>query len=189
MIHAFPRRALRIATLSTIVFGTPVSVGAQAATAKSPRPMALADWYRVTNVGSPAVSPDGKRIAMTVTTAKESENRRHSEIWVVGSAGGDPQRWTSPSTESSNPRWSPDGRYLFFTSQRSGGRGNTWAIRLDQPSGEAIQVAEYPNGSMPSSNTFAVLSQPANVDSARNTADPFARMQPMARPTDRKSVV
>ncbi len=183
MIHAFPRRAMRIATLSTLAFGAPVAAGAQANPAKAPRPMALSDWYRVTTVGNPALSPDGKRIAMTVTTTKESENRRHSEIWVVNSAGGDPQRWTSPSTESANPRWSPDGKYLFFTSQRTGGRGNTWAIRLDQPSGEAVQVADYPNGSMPASNAFAVFSGPANTDSARTAGDPFARMQPMARPT------
>jgi dipeptidyl aminopeptidase/acylaminoacyl peptidase len=165
--------------------GTPSSAGMSSNRVPGgPRAMTLSDWYRVTNLSAPAVSPDGKRIAVTVTTAKESENRRHSEVWVVNSAGGEPQRWTSPSTESSNPRWSPDGKYLFFTSQRPGGRGNTWAIRLDEPSGEAAQVDAYPSGSMPASGTFAVFSEPARVDSTpRAGADPFARMQPMARPT------
>lgn len=145
--------------------------------------MMLADWYRVVNVSSPAVSPDGKRVAMTVTRAIEAENRRHSEIWVASTDGGEPQRWTSPGTESSNPRWSHDGKYLFFSSQRPGGRGNTWAIRLDQPSGEAVQVDGYPDGSMPSNNSFAVFTGPARQEqAARNAADPFARMQPMARP-------
>ena len=96
---------------------------------KGPRAMMLADWYRVVNVSTPAMSPDGKRVAMTVTRAVDGENRRHNEIWVANAAGGEPQRWTSPATESSNPRWSTDGKYLFFTSQRTGGRGNTWAIR------------------------------------------------------------
>lgn len=150
---------------------------------KGPRAMMLADWYRVANVSSPAMSPDGKRIAVTVTRAVEAENKRHSEIWVVNTDGGEPQRWTSPSTESSNPRWSPDGKYLFFTSQRAGGRGNTWAIQLDQPSGEAIQVDGYPAGSMPSSNAFAIFTGPATATPpARNANDPFARMQPMAKP-------
>lgn len=151
---------------------------------KGPRAMMLGDWYRVANVGSPAVSPDGKRIAMTVVTPKESENRRHSEIWVVNSAGGEPQRWTSPSTESTSPRWSADGKYLFFNSARAGGRGNTWAIRLDQPSGEAVQVDNYPDGSMPSSGTFAVSSGPARAGTTPPPASgPYARMQPMAQPT------
>src|SRR5215218_2150059 len=57
---------------------------------RGPRAMLLSDWYRVANVSTPAVSPDGKRIAMTVTTAKEAENRRHSEIWVANTAGGEP---------------------------------------------------------------------------------------------------
>src|SRR5690606_612966 len=68
-----------------------------------------ADWYRVTTLSSPAFSPDGKMIAFTVTTVVEKENRRHSEVWVAPVDGGEPYRVTSPGTESSNPRWSPDG--------------------------------------------------------------------------------
>src|SRR5690606_9219783 len=77
-----------------------------------------ADWYRVVNLSSPAFSPDGKLVAFTVTTVVEKENRRHSEVWVAPVDGGEPYRVTSPGTESSNPRWSPDGKYLFFTSRR-----------------------------------------------------------------------
>ena len=145
--------------------------------------MMLADWYRVVNVSSPAVSPDGKRVAITVTKAVEAENKRHNEIWVVNTAGGEPQRWTSPNTESSNPRWSPDGKYLFFTSQRAGGQGSTWAIRLDEPSGEAVQISTYPNGSMPLNGSFAVFTEAARRDTTPpNGVNPFGRMQPMAKP-------
>src|SRR5690625_4343580 len=58
-----------------------------------------ADWYRVTTVSSPALSPDGKQITFTVTTVNESANKRHSEIWLVGADGGEPVRLTSPGTE------------------------------------------------------------------------------------------
>jgi dipeptidyl aminopeptidase/acylaminoacyl peptidase len=130
------------------------------------------------------VSPDGKRVAVTVTRAVEAENRRHSEVWVVPTEGGAPQRWTSPGTESSNPSWSPDGQYLFFTSARPGGRGNRWALRVDQPAGEAMQLPGFPAGAMPADGRFIVTAEAVPADSAPVTAaaDPFARMPAMARP-------
>ena len=143
------------------------------------------DWYRLTTLSSPALSPDGELVAFTVTTVRESENERHSEVWVVPADGGDPVRYTSPGTESSNPRWSPDGRYLLFTSRREGGEGSTWALRMDRPSGEAVQVEGYPQGSVPRSMEFVVFTDDEDdEEDADSTAvdDPFEKMKPMARP-------
>ena len=170
-----------------VLVGTSVfRVGAQAAPSPAvplPRAMTLGDWYRVVTVSTPAVSPDGKRVAITVTRAVEAENRRHSEVWVVNTAGGAPERWTAPGTESSNPAWSPDGKYLFFTSTRPGGKGSRWAIRLDQPAGEAVQLPGFPAGAMPADGRFIVTAEPAGNDSTPPaSADPFARMPAMARP-------
>jgi dipeptidyl aminopeptidase/acylaminoacyl peptidase len=158
---------------------------AQQSASSAPRAFQLADWYKLTTLSAPAMSPSGDRVAFTVTTLREAENKRHNEIWVVPTAGGEPQRFTSPSTESSAPRWSPDGRYLFFTSTRTGGKGSSWAIRMDQPSGEATQIEKYPNGSTPRDHRFAVWAEadsaPA-LDSTKLKDDPFGKMQPMARP-------
>ena len=151
----------------------------------SARAFQLADWYKLTTVSSPATSPSGDKVAFTLTTVRESENKRHAEVWVVPALGGEPQRFTSPSTESSAPRWSPDGRYLFFTSSRAGGKGNTWAIRMDQPSGEAMQLETYPAGSTPRDHRFTVWADADSApapDSAKLKDDPFGKMQPMARP-------
>ncbi|MHB1095432.1 MAG: S9 family peptidase [Gemmatimonadaceae bacterium] len=122
-----------------------------------PRAFTPNDWYKVTQLSAPAMSPDGKLVAFTVTTVVERENKRHSEIWAVPTAGGSPVRYTAPGYESSNPRFSPDGKYLFFTSNRPGGRGPTWALRMDQPGGEATQVENYPTGSVPQDGSFAVF--------------------------------
>jgi dipeptidyl aminopeptidase/acylaminoacyl peptidase len=146
------------------------------------RAFTTADWYRLSTLSAPAISPDGRLAAVTVTTVRESENKRHSEVWVVSTAGGIPVRYTSPGFESSAPRFSPDGRYLLFTSVRPGGKGNTWAIRLDQPSGEASQVPGYPAGSMPANKSFAVFTEGDTAKTASTEKDPFAGMQAMARP-------
>jgi dipeptidyl aminopeptidase/acylaminoacyl peptidase len=153
--------------------------------AQGKRAFTLADWYRLSVLSAPAMSPDGSQIAFQVQTALEKDNRYHREVWVVPTAGGEPRRFTSPSTESTNPRWSPDGKLLLFTSQRPGGRGTTWMLRMDQPGGEAFQDEKYPRlGSLPASNAFSVWTEGDSVasDSARNANDPYARMQPMARP-------
>jgi len=139
-------------TLALLVVAVPLAAQQPAGRAFTPN-----DWYNVTQLGSPAVSPDGKMVAFTVTTVVERENKRHNEVWAVPTAGGEPVRYTSPGYESSNPRFSPDGKYLFFTSTRPGGRGNTWALRMDQPGGEATQVENYPSGSVPKDKSFAVF--------------------------------
>lgn len=150
---------------------------------QTPRAFQLADWYRVATIASPAMSPSGDRVAFTLTTVRETDDKRHSEVWVVPTAGGEPKRFTSPGTESSLPRWSPDGRYLLFTSRRAGGKGSTWAIRMDEHEGEAVQLERYHDGSAPSDHRFIVWAEADTaVDSSKVKADPFAKMQALARP-------
>jgi dipeptidyl aminopeptidase/acylaminoacyl peptidase len=173
-------RAIRLATTAFLL---PVFAAA-AQEARPGRAFSLNDWYKLTTVSSPAISPDGSRIAFTVQTANERENKYHREVWVVPAAGGAAVRYTSPGAESSNPRWSPDGKYLFFTSSRPGGKGTTWALRMDAPGGEAFQMENYPSvGSTPRDGRFAVWSDAdtADADSTKRD-DPFAKMQPLARP-------
>ncbi len=179
---------MRRPVLSLVLILAPLALSAQ-------RAMQPNDWYRVTSLAQPAMSPDGKLVAFTVTTVNERENKRHSEVWVVPTGGGDPVRYTAPATESSSPAFSPDGKYLFFSSQRAGGSGPRWAIRMDAPSGEATQVTDYPTGSWPRDGRFAVFSAAPGPDSATvgpraegaraegaSDADPYGRMLPTARP-------
>jgi dipeptidyl aminopeptidase/acylaminoacyl peptidase len=176
---------MRILRSSAAAILVAVTLAGAAGAQQAKRAFALGDWYRLTTLSGPAMSPDGSRIAFTVQTVNERDNKYHREVWVVPAAGGEARRFTSPSTESSNPRWSPDGKYLLFTSQRQGGRGSTWMLRMDQPGGEAYQDDSYPRpGSVPANLAFSVWAEGDSVtpDSARRANDPYARMQPMARP-------
>lgn len=177
--------AVALAALSaTLVAPGPLGPQGALGAQQSKRAFELRDWYRLVSLSGPAMSPDGSRIAFTVQTVNERENKYHREVWVVNTAGGEPQRFTSPGTESSNPRWSPDGKVLLFTSQRPGGRGNTWMLRMDQPGGEAYQDEKYPRGgSATADGRLAVWTEgdSAVTDSSRGE-DPWSKMQPMARP-------
>lgn len=176
------RRSLVVLALALVAGAAPLQAQGRAFTP--------ADWYRLTTVSSPAMSPDGRFVAFTVTTVKEEENERHSEVWMVDAEGGDPWPVTSPGTASSNPRWSHDGRYLFFNAQREGG-GGTWALEIDAtPAREAFKLEDWPSGSIPADGTFAVYTDPAGGseddeedDSEEpSDSDPFARMPATARP-------
>ena len=99
------------------------------------------DYYRLTSVANPALSPDGRRVAFVVTTVVEDKDRRHNEIWLALADGSAPAfRYTSPSTEASSPRWSSDGGLLAFSSKRDGSDDDIWFLRTAAPGGEAFQI-------------------------------------------------
>src|SRR5882672_9451591 len=136
---------MRFQTASLVALLAPVGLAAAQQRDDARRAFTPADWYKVSQVSAPTLSPDGGKVAFTVTTVREAENRQHTEVWVASTTGGEAQRYTSPSFESSAPRFSDDGKILYFTSPRPGaGRGTQWALRMDMPSGEAYQPERAP---------------------------------------------
>lgn len=108
------------------------------------RPLSYDDYYRIKRAGATALSPDGRVVAFVRSRVLEEENRSHSEVWMVAADGSsEPVRLTSPATEAANPRWSPDGALLAFSSRRpvagEESTGSTWFLRMDRP-GEAFQI-------------------------------------------------
>ena len=106
------------------------------------RPMKLDDLSRFRNVSDPQISPDGKMVAYTVSTTDVKEDKSSTHIWMVGIDGSNDRQITFSQESENSPRWSPDGKYLSFTSSRPGkARGNqVWL--LDRNGGEAMQLTE-----------------------------------------------
>ncbi len=71
--------------------------------------------WQVSGGGDFAWSPDMQWIAYT----RKGENRAWN-IWIVPSAGGEARNVTRLNAHHSQPTWSPDGKYLFFQSDRDG---------------------------------------------------------------------
>ena len=109
----------------------------------SGRPLTIQDYYRVRNVGSPSISPNGRWVAFAVTTRVEDDkdaNKSAGEGWIV------PLDWSAAAAridpeggEVTSLRWLPDGR-LQYTRDRQ-----AWAMDPANPSGGATTV-DAPEG-------------------------------------------
>jgi len=106
------------------------------------RKLNLDDQHRFLNVGDPHCSPDAKWIAYTLGTTDAKEEKRDSDIWMVATDGSKKLRMTSSPEAENSPRWSPDGKYLSFTSSRPGKAKGTQVWVMDRDGGEATQLTE-----------------------------------------------
>jgi len=114
-------------------------------TAWAAHPLHVEDVQRLSRVGGPRVSPDGKWVAFTVTRSDVAKNRSVTNIWMVPAAGGDPQQLTfAEQGSNADQRWSPDSRYLYFVSNRVDNKRQIF--RLSVAGGEAKQVTTVPTG-------------------------------------------
>src|SRR5207247_7995261 len=93
------------------------------------RGMVPEDVYELTGVSDPRVSPDGFMVAFVVWRVDAESNATKSAIWLAPADGSAPPRqFTSGASRDADPRWSPNGSMLAFTSKRGTDAGQLHVI-------------------------------------------------------------
>jgi dipeptidyl aminopeptidase/acylaminoacyl peptidase len=123
---------------------TPAARNAPAAPARAGRPLAIEDIYQISLVGEPRVSPDGTRVVAPVQTIDRESDEYRSALWNIPLDGGAPSKLTSGRWSDTAPRWSPDGRWIAFISNREDKKPQIWV--LPTAGGEAFQLTTLDNG-------------------------------------------
>jgi dipeptidyl aminopeptidase/acylaminoacyl peptidase len=101
-------------------------------------------FFEFRNVRNPQISPDGKWVAYTVSKPDLKGNKSETRIWMVPADGGEAIPMTAKGYSASQPRWSPDGKYLSFMASRDGAQTQVWA--LNRLGGEAQQLTDVKQG-------------------------------------------
>ena len=97
-------------------------------------------------IGAPQVSPDGKRVVYTVNEAVMTADKSEfvTQIWLANTDGSNNFQITYGEKSSTNPKWSPDGNWLAFTSNRKDNKNNLYLLRLN--GGEAEPLTDVKSG-------------------------------------------
>jgi serine/threonine-protein kinase len=120
-------------------------------------------WDDAASYASPAVSPDGKRLALSVM------RDNNWDVWVYDMEREVATRLTFDDSYDADQIWSHDGQYIIFTSNRDG-RPGPYRKRADG-SGEVERLSEtdvgfYPLTLSPDDRVMVGESEDNNIDIA-----------------------
>ena len=139
MTHsAFAARCGLFAVFVSLMLAGPHGAGAQDMDGPSFR-----EVINLRSVANPQLAPDGGAVIFEVSAAEWEANRFDTELWLTR-PGTAPQPLTNaPEGSSTQPRWSPDGRFVAFTSDRG---EQTQLFVLPMDGGEVRQVTNVAEG-------------------------------------------
>jgi dipeptidyl aminopeptidase/acylaminoacyl peptidase len=149
------------------------------------------DLYRFRSVGQVALSPDDHQVAYTVTM-NDRPGRPYSQTWIMDIATAASIRLGGEKEASSNPLWSPDGRWLCYTA----GEGDKAGLYVAHADGSGASFLAPVRGSnsplpgqgesvtwSPDSRQIAYVSSTPGPETSEASGDPVVITRYLYRPT------
>ncbi len=113
------------------------------------------DYFTLNTILEIAVSPDGKQVAYILAVWDKTEDNRKSDLWLIGTDGkGKPAKLTFDRANDRHPKWSADGKHLYFLGNRKreaekkspfDGTTQVWRVAADG-SGEVKAITREAGG-------------------------------------------
>jgi dipeptidyl aminopeptidase/acylaminoacyl peptidase len=130
--------------LIAAVFALSLIAPAASAAAQVKRIPTVEDLMGLKSAGGARISPDGTKVAYTVTETDFDQDAYITQIWLADVSTGQTLQLTRGKKSSSGPDWSPDGRWLAFTSPRVDDKSQIFLI--NPTAGEAVQLTKSETG-------------------------------------------
>jgi dipeptidyl aminopeptidase/acylaminoacyl peptidase len=105
------------------------------------------DLLALKTAGDVQIDPAGTRVAYVLNEIDSAQDEARSSIWVVEIGPGFARRFTTGPKRDSAPRWSPDGRWLAFLSDREKEKAQLYLIPAE--GGEAQRLTDLEEGAGP----------------------------------------
>jgi TolB protein len=123
----FPEgRRLLVTSIEGRLFDVDVDTGNE-------KPMAMS----LQSIHDAAVSPDGEWLALAASAGGGRDNH---DIWLARPDGKDQRRLVSMPHLQHEPRWSPDGQWIYFLSGDGEQDHDVWRARVSDGSTEQVTV-------------------------------------------------
>src|SRR5262245_23221274 len=107
------------------------------------RAFEIPDFYRVKQVGAPALAPGGNLVAFQVRRYDLERDKSWTEIWLTDLDGKNPRQMTQGEHQDTAPQFTLDGESILFSSDRSGA-SQVWSMPID--GGEPRQLTKFALG-------------------------------------------
>jgi len=100
---------------------------------------------KLKNISAVVPSPDGNKVLYTVREAVMTDDRSEyvNQVWLCNANGANQIQLTKGDKNSSNPAWSPDGKWISFTSSRDG-KANLYLLPVS--GGESEKITDVKTG-------------------------------------------
>ncbi|MGQ9736492.1 MAG: prolyl oligopeptidase family serine peptidase [Armatimonadota bacterium] len=111
-----------------------------------PRSVTIDDLFHLKLVSDAQISPDGEQVMCVVKRIDREKNKYFSHLYLCDLRTREVRQFTNGEVSDSQPRWSPDGRWIAFVSNRQKPQSQIFLIPAD--GGEAQALTSLEEGSI-----------------------------------------